>query len=74
MYCNAHKEQERSPAVVAEHVGLLVVYWMELEISLPWPSCAYTAQLLRSSADIKASEVLCYGRCSQQSVCVILYD
>lgn len=44
MYCTAHKGHDTSPALAAEQLGLLVLYWMELEMSFPCPSRAYTAQ------------------------------
>ncbi len=44
MYCTAHIGQVRSATDVAVQLGLLVTYVMELDMSSPNPSKAYTAQ------------------------------
>ena len=50
MYCTAHIGQVRSAADVAVQLGLLVTYVMELDMSSPNPSKAYTPQSVCSSA------------------------
>ena len=53
MYCTAHRAQA-SPAPLPDvQLGLLLAYWMELEMSLPCASSAYAAQSTWDSASRK---------------------
>ena len=64
MYCTAHIGQVRSATDVAVQLGLLVTYVMELDMSSPNPSKAYTAQSVCSPAGKDVS----YLRCRSEDV------